>query len=329
MKSFIGLSILFILSLSSICMAADKTILVIESYHAEYAWDVSYKEGLEEILGKNYNLEYFEMDTKRVPSSEYTRQAELAFKKYQKTDPVLVILGDDNALKLVGPKLAQTNTPVVYLGINQNPRNYKMFGPENVTGVLERPLMKRSVLILKEILKPEPKKILILFDTGATSKSSVEQVFRGKNTTYIDGVQTDLKFIGNIKEWKKTVLSSKESGYDAIIVGLYHTITDDYKMHVDSGEILEWTSENTPVPPFCFWDFTAGPDKTIGGLVLFGKIQGQTAGKIALNILSGTKPFDIKPVVAEKGRLMFSKEQIEKWNITLPEDMTSKVEFTE
>ena len=78
-----------------------------------------------------------------------------------------------------------------------------MFGPQNITGVLERPLMKRSILFFKELLKPEPEKILILFDTGATSRSSVEQVFKGKNSTSIAGIKVDLKLINKLDIWKK------------------------------------------------------------------------------------------------------------------------------
>lgn len=329
MKRLIILSILYVLAMPMFCQASDNTILVIESYHEEYAWDASYKEGLEETLGNRYELVYFQMDTKRLPSSQYQERTELAYEEYKRLDPALVILGDDNALKFLGPKLSGTKTPVVYLGINQNPRYYNMFGPKNITGVLERPLMKRSVLFLKEMLNPEPKKILILFDTGATSKSSVAQVFKGKSSTSIAGIKVDLKLIGNLSVWKRTVNAAKKDGYDAIIVGLYQTITDDAGEHVDGAEILEWTSENTPVPPFGFWDFTVGKKKTIGGLVLFGKIQGQAAGKIALEILGGKRPYDIHPVMAEKGRMLFSKTLVEKWGLTIPEHMAQDIEYVE
>ncbi len=327
MKRTICLALLIIFCLPLLCLGAKKNILVIESYHAEYPWDISYKEGLEQVLGKSYHLLYFPMDTKRIPASEFKNRAQLAFEEYQRINPELVILGDDNALKFVGPKLAGKKTPVVYLGINQNPRNYNMFGPANITGVLERPLMKRSILYFKEILNPQPKKILVLFDTGATSRSSVQMIFRGKNSTYIGGIRTDLRLIGKLSDWENTVLSSKTDGYDAIIVGLYHTITDEAGNHADAGSILEWTSRNTPLPPFCFWDFTVGPKKTIGGLVLFGKIQGQTAGRTALKILSGTRPKDIHPVAAEKGRLLFSKSQLKKWKIKIPNQILNEVEY--
>ena len=328
MKRLVFLCFLAVIGIPFYSAASQDLILVIESYHADYAWDKSYKKGIEEILKDKYNLAYFQMDTKRLPASAYENQAVKAFEEYKRRNPVLVILGDDNALKFLGPKFAETNTPVVYLGINQNPRNYNMFGPSNITGVLERPLMKRSVLSIREIFTSPLEKILILFDTGTTSKNSVQQVFKGRNTTVIAGIQADLKHVGTFEVWKNTVSEAEKNGYDAIIVGLYHTITDKFGHHVNAGEILEWTSENTPLPPFCFWDFAAGPEKAIGGLVLFGRIQGREAGRIALKILSEKKtPYDIHPFTAEKGRLWFSRSQLDKWDLTVPQRLKSKVEF--
>lgn len=332
-KIFFTPLILVILSMIPLSISAQENkILVIESYHKEYPWDASYKQGLNEILGSQYTLVFFEMDTKRIPKSEYEKKAQEAFETYKTLNPSLVILGDDNALKYMGPKLAGKKTPVVYLGINQNPRVYDMFGPENLTGVLERPLMKRSVIYIKDMIKTEFDRILILFDNGTTSHSAVEQIFKKKKSASIAGIRADLKLIRDLDIWKETVLNAEEEGYDAIIVGLYQTIVDDLGNHVDGEDLIEWTSQNTPVPPFGFWDFTVGADKTIGGLVLFGKVQGKTAGKMALEILTtGKKPYDLHPKVGKKGRVLFSRSQLEKWKdkISLPEDIASKAEFIE
>ncbi len=325
--SFIIGFLFFLTALS--CFADNKTILVIESYHAGYPWDASYKKGLENILGNDYSLVYFEMDTKRLPASQYEERAQLAFEKYEKTDPILVILGDDNALKFVGPKLAKTKTPVVYLGVNNNPRDYGANKFENITGVLERPLMKRSIIYLSELIEPKPKKILILFDSGNTSKISVHEMFNDQTSVTVVGVQIDLKLIGEWAEWKKTVLSTKLKGYDAIVVGLYQTIVDEEGKHVKAIDIINWTSQNTTVPPFGFWDFTVGANKTVGGLVLFGQTQGEAAAKMAQQILAGKSPRTIPPMMGKKGRFFFSKSQLEKWEIMLPDNISSKADFIE
>ncbi|WP_159084620.1 ABC transporter substrate-binding protein [Dongshaea marina] len=311
-------------------VASAKSVLVIESYHAEYPWDASYMEGLKKELGSGFSISSFEMDTKRVPKSEYQAKADAAWAEYQKMKPDLVVLGDDNALKFLFPKFKETQTPVVFLGINSNPRDLKISSAKNFTGVLERPLFKRSVAELKKILKPAPKKMMVLFDSGNTSKAAVAKLFAGQTSTKIAGVTVDLKLIGKLDDWKKTVSSAKADGYDAIIVGLYHTLVDSAGKHVPAGEVLSWTSKDTPVPVFSFWDFAVGADKTAGGLVLFGQIQGEEAGKLVKKILvDGASPSSLKPQAAEKGRFLFSKAQLAKWKITLPASIEKKANFTD
>ncbi len=127
-------------------------ILVIESYHAEYLWDIEYKKGLTESLGNNHRFSYFEMNTKRILKGQIEQKANLAWQEILNLKPDLVVLGDDNALKFLASRLRNTSIPVVYLGINNNPRNYDLAGAKNITGVLERPLLKRSILLTKQIL---------------------------------------------------------------------------------------------------------------------------------------------------------------------------------
>lgn len=80
-------------------LAESRQILVIESYHAEYPWDQSYLAGLRDKL-PGYQIHTFEMDTKRLPKSEFDTQAEKAWRRFEEIRPELVVLGDDNAVKL-------------------------------------------------------------------------------------------------------------------------------------------------------------------------------------------------------------------------------------
>jgi len=329
MKKLIVLTLaLFFIFQTGLFAAEKKTILVIGSYHAEYPWEISYREGIKETLGHKYTIEPFYMDTKRLPPSEHAKAADMAWKKYQEIKPSLVILGDDNALKYLTERFSKTKTPVVYLGINANPRDYGAFDKDNITGVLERPLVERSISILKRIVKPELKKVLVLYDSGPTSEVSVAEAFGGKTTLVINGVETDLKLIGKWEEWQNTVLKAKGDGYNTIVVGLFHTIRDAQDKHVGADQVLAWTVQYSPLPPFGFWDFIVGPDKAIGGFVLFGKAQGEEAAKLALKILRGKSPGDISPVIGKRGEYLFSRSQLKKWNLKLPADILSMTKFT-
>jgi ABC-type uncharacterized transport system substrate-binding protein len=310
-------------------IAAKPTILVVESYNVEMEWDASYKQALEEALGKKYKLEYFQMDTKRLPKDEHAAMADKAWARYQALQPVLVILGDDAALKFLAKRLGATSTPVVYLGINNNPREYFDANViKNITGVLERPVLKRNIAFAHEIL-PNAKRALVLFDTDVTSQVVLRETFGGQHQLVINGVNVDLKLIGDWDVWQNEVLNAKQN-YDMIFVGLYQALHDRVGKSVNTThEVARWTSEHSPVPAFGFWDFAVGPDKTIGGLVLYGREQGKAAAEIALKILSGTPPAQIYPVTADRGHFLFSKRQLERYNIVLPAVIASESSFTQ
>ncbi len=329
MKKYAMLFFLSLIFFPFCASAQQKTVLVIESYHAEYPWDISYKEGLSEVMGSVCRFVYFQMDTKRLPESEHEKMAEQAWKKYQEIKPDLVILGDDNALRYLAPKLGSTDMPTVYLGINSNPKDYDASEKKNITGVLERPLFNLSTGSIQKILSPKPEKILLLFDSGETSEAAVAESFKGRTTLPIHNMMVQLKLIGKFEEWKQTVVNAKAEGFDAIVIGLYHTVTDEKGAHVPDQTLLKWTVENTPVPPFGFWDFSVGADKTIGGFVLFGKAQGEAAGKIALKIFSGKSPQEIRPVIADMGKFLFSRSQLKKWGLRLPNEIASAADYVE
>ena len=307
---------------------AMSKILVIESYHAEYEWNKNYTKGLESVLSDNAEINYFRMDTKRVAPDQYQERADLAWAEYVKSKPDVVVLADDNALKLLGPKFLEICTPVVYLGINGNPRKYIQLN-KNITGVLERPLYKRSVKYLKQILHLDHGKILILLDTGTTSKLLIDSVFDGFYTTKIGDTQISIKHVATFADWKNIVNQSADDGYSAIMLGLFQTVVDDNNKHVKSDDILKWTSKNSPVPIFGFWEMNVGKDKTIGGLVLSGEVQGLTAGGIVLQILNGVPVQNIKPITPSQGVFVFSRSELFKWKISLPREIKSTTKFVE
>ncbi|RDB35176.1 MAG: hypothetical protein DCC88_11575 [Spirobacillus cienkowskii] len=190
--------------------AGNKDIVVVESYSKEYKWDVDYDKELKNRLGNQYQLHFFEMNTKKVPKSEHEKRGQEALKFINKISPILVILGDDAALKFVGPTLEKNKIKTVYLGVNNNPRAYFDTEPKYVTGVLERPLIRRSSIFIKDII-PKAKKVLILFDNDRTSEIVHEDFFSKKPSVDFSGIIYDIflvsntpstKFVGNIDNQK-------------------------------------------------------------------------------------------------------------------------------
>ncbi|WED24318.1 hypothetical protein L3Q72_15680 [Vibrio sp. JC009] len=317
---------ILVLLLSLCSFAHAETILVIESYHAEYGWNQSYRRGLEEVLNSKHKLVYFEMDTKRLPKSRFPERADAAWQRYKQLSPDLVILADDNALKYLSNRFVNTDTPVVYLGINGNPRDYKVANAVNFSGVLERPLLIRSILMLKKYLTVN--QVLVLLDSGHTSELLKDDIFYGENTAQIGGIRIDVKLVDRFEQWQEQVLSARKNNYDALVAGLYHTLKDPDGNSADPETIIKWTSNNSQIPPFGLWDFSIGAEKNIGGYVVFGYEQGLIAGEIAAELIDENK-MNVRTRIGNKGRFIFSKTQLEKWKIQLPKDIKEQTTFVD
>lgn len=97
------------------------------------------------------------MDTKRIPAREYSVAADRAFQAYQQLKPDLVVLGDDNALYYLLPKLYNEPISIVFLGINSNPRELldEYSGIAQVTGILEQPLFVKNMAEIGRLLPKE------------------------------------------------------------------------------------------------------------------------------------------------------------------------------
>lgn len=151
-------------------------VLVIQSYHSGYAWDASYIQGLKEGIKPSHQLHFFEMNTKRIPVREFSAAAERAFQTYQTLKPKLVVLGDDNALYYLLPKLYNEPISIVFLGINSNPRELldEYSGIAQVTGILEQPLFVKNMAEIGRLLPQDKHRVLVLFDSGNTSKIALE-----------------------------------------------------------------------------------------------------------------------------------------------------------
>ncbi|MCW8884219.1 MAG: hypothetical protein OQK12_03055 [Motiliproteus sp.] len=328
MKPASLLVFLLIFTCNTKILAADSIkILVIESYHSEYQWDKNYTRAIRDTLEDKVELSFFQMDTKRLPLSEHKARSDLAWQRYQELQPALVILGDDNALLHLGKRFGTTDTPVIYLGINNNPRNYFSVLPKNITGILERPLLHRSIIYMRNILGEDLKKVLILFDHGTTSKTILQEEFKGRSQRFIGPIDVHIELIDNLDRWHYKINNAKKEGFNAIVVGLYHTLRNQQGDHVPAPQVITWSSNNTQIPLFAFWQFAVGADKTTGGLTLDAYNQGQLAAEMAMKILDGELQLPQIPQSSGQGRLVFSESQLRRWQIELPERIRNQAQI--
>jgi hypothetical protein len=96
-----------------------------------------------------------------------------------------------------------------------------------MTGVLERPLLKRSLHSMCKLVNTEDTKVLVLFDSDTTSDAVVHEAFEGQSQISLGNVRVELKQFELLKEWQNALLNAKSEGFDTVYIGLYHTLRNN------------------------------------------------------------------------------------------------------
>ena len=314
-------------------LAEDKpTILVIHSWH-DILWDRLWEKALQDKLSNKYNLVRYDLDAMRITPEQLKENSNEAWDLYQSIKPSLVILGDDVALAEMGLRFAN-KLPVVYLGINNNPRS--LLGsivPSNITGVMERPLYERALRHIIELLPEDTDRVLFLNDSEqvGASVTNISNIFMGNSTTKIGNVTIELQITNEWEKWQQTVIEAKSSGYDAILFDSRYLLFDKNGTYIEPEPgVIRWMAKNSELPMFNFYEDSIGPQLSAGGWVLSGYGIGLAAADIVKDILENSKkPKDIYPVNYRKGEYIFSRTQLKRWGITLPEHIYNKATFAE
>lgn len=308
--------ILCLLLFSPTSFALD--VLFVHSYHHDYGWVKSYYSAFKSKL-RTDSLIDFEMDTKRLTEEQFQDQADKAMALIYQHNPKVVVLSDDNALKYVGQTALDAGYHVVFLGINANPRMYVDISPQ-LSGVLERPLLKTGVSEIIRII-PKVKKIRVLMDAGITSSAIVDTSFNNRMAQKFGWVQVDVSLAKNFEHWKSLVRESPKQGYDLLLTGNFAKLSNSQGDTVSVREVSQWTGGNSDLPVFSFWSYSIGKGLSIGGVVMSGEEQGYEAATIINSYLKHNEfmaPTIRRP---QKGRYMFSRSELKRWHLKLPEDI--------
>jgi ABC-type uncharacterized transport system substrate-binding protein len=289
-------------------------ILHVMSYHSPWEWTDSQLNGFQTAL-KDLNVEYKieQMDTKRKSNEEWKQEVASRIRGIIDVwKPDLIFGSDDNAQKYVAQYYVNSDIPIVFSAVNEEPAKYGFAGSKNVTGVLERIHYVATLRLLKKLV-PNVQKVAILSDTDQMWPPIIESMKQQQNELPdIKVVSFDV--IPTFAEFKQKVLDYQNK-VDAIgFLGVFE-FKNETGNNVLLEDVLKWLQENSKLPDFSFWEDRV--DKgTLCAVTVSGYAQGYQAGLLARSILvDGKSPSQLPMLPTAEGIPVISLPTAKRLNI--------------
>ena len=280
-----------------IIKAGKPHLLVFHSYALDSSWARDITKGIIRILdGKPYSLRFYHLDTERHPEPEYLVKAARNSKQIiEDWKPDLIILVDDPAQELVGKHYVNDpDIDIVFAGVNGYAETYGYDNALNVTGILQRIPFDELKEVFRQILPPEGKRLFYLGDASLTGRIAAEQ-FREVSWEPFEMVK--MVQAGNFDEWQSAVRAARETA-DLLVIGPYNSVKRSREGHslVPRKELIQWTAGHTTIPIIGNSAHFV-PDGGMMGLEFSPLEQGETAARMAVQILDEEKTPDAIPMV--------------------------------
>ncbi|MDJ0781554.1 MAG: ABC transporter substrate binding protein [Desulfosarcinaceae bacterium] len=304
-----------VLAVASGVPAANATqrVLLLNSYHQGYKWTDDITNGVRSVLkqeapGVQVHIEY--MDTKRVHDPQhYDHLATMYAHKFQNNPFDVIIASDNNAYDFLlnFRDLLFSDVPVVFCGVNY-------FEPQSLgarsgfTGVNEEADLEAGIELALR-LHPDTRRIVVVNDTTPSGR----QVKR-----HLQQLLQENRFEVAFRLWEDVTMETLEhwvAGLERSDL-LFYTffIRDKAGAFYEFDESIARIAAKCPVPIYGAWDFNLGYG-IVGGMLTSGFFQGESAGRLAVQVLAGEPAEQLPVVMKSPNRYMFDHVQLQRFNI--------------
>jgi signal transduction histidine kinase/CheY-like chemotaxis protein len=289
-------------------------VLVLNSYHPQYAWTEALVRGVREELAylpaENLFIEF--MDARRmVDDDAYLRLLVDDYAhKYRRFPPDVIISSDDSALEflLAHRESLFPDVPIVFCGINSR-TVVELEGVPNTTGILEG-LEVAGNLALIERLHPEATRVVLLADRTSLGQGMLRIARQVIPRFEREGLRIEVW-----DDFTLTELHERVAAVDPGTVFLLLAIHEDRAGHYFSfDEHLPPLTDVSRVPIYAMFGMLLGQGIT-GGEMNDPHQHGRAAAVMARRVLDGT-PADAIPVVpSAEYRPRFDYARLERFDI--------------
>lgn len=320
MYKYIWVTLLSIFLFNASLAAAEnkekKYVLLINSYSKGYTWTDNVVKGIEDILSENKNnilkIEY--MDTKVINTPDYYQLlCDLYAKKYSKDMFDLIITTDDDAFRFAKQYREDLfpDVPVVFCGVN-NFKPEKTHGFSKFTGVNEAADFTANLKLIFA-LHPKTKKVYVINDKMTTA-ALLQQEFNEAALPFQDSREFIYLDDLPLSELQKRLADVPKHSV-IFYLSFFKDITG--KAYTPA-EVLPVLSQLTTAPMYGAVDYMLELG-IIGGMLKSSYFQGETAAKLARQILNGVAVTTIPVVTKSPNQYMFDFRQLQRHNISMSE----------
>lgn len=298
---------------------AAPRVLLLNSYHPQFAWAAQLTLGVQQALAghipeENLHIEY--LDGRRmVDDPVYLEKLKALLKyKYSRFHPDIVIGCDDYAYDLLlssRDELFGPDTPVVFCGVNVfDPARLK--GKKHFTGLLEGMEIEGNLKLIRQ-LQPDAERIIMLADRttfGVRMASEAKRVLAllagkpgPKLELWGDFTQAEL--------WQRL---QQLPPHTAILMLAIHQTRDN--LYFSFSEHLPRVTQLSHAPVYGMWGALMIGNGAIGGLMNDPYQHGHAAAEVALRILAGTPAETIPIQPQSRFSPQFDYRQLQRFHIS-------------
>lgn len=292
-----------------------KRILLVHSYHPEYAWVDTITQGVHStIADSGINLDIFYMDTKRHPDAAWKSESgRKAMERVTQYKPDVVLAIDDDAQTYFARQLVRGPIPVVFCGVDADPSKYG-YPASNVTGIIERPHFRESIALVAGI-RPT-RRIAVMSCNDSTSIAALG--FMKQDNLAVE--VAEWRMVDDFDQWKQAVLHFNKT-VDALVIRSYQAVPKPGGKEIeDPRAVVDWTVQNATIPTIAFHDFEI-KDGLMLGVVKSGHEYGSMATEYALQILDGDSPGALAIKRTKTGIPMINRSTAARLGINLADDV--------
>ncbi len=287
------LSVLFLVLIFTIVIIVNMSkprVMILHSYHTDYAWTRDVDIGLKRVTENwvNYNVTWHYMDTKKFKDKQWLDRAGIiARQAIDRTDPQILIAIDDFAQSLAAKHyINKAGIDIIFAGVNGTVDAYGYNNANNVTGIFEHKLLepiKEIILTINEKTdKLKQPSLLYLMDPSASIKQGQKLIdhYDWGEINYIGSVVAE-----DFEHWQELVLQ-KSQEVDYIIVSNYRKLpqTQKERSFADPKKVMSWTEEHSKVPVIGINSFNV-EDGAMLSVGVSPYEQGETVAKMAVTII--------------------------------------------